>query len=173
MKTRSQGFTLIELIIVIVILGILAVTASPRFLDLTGDARASTVQGLEGAIEGAASISNSKAIIQGQIGDTGSLDVESNDDASDNTTLTDNIDLVNGFPEAGELVRMLEGEADYTAVYNNADAANATIVRFYPEGVTPATAVTLAGGSDCYVTYTNAAANERPAINSETGDCSS
>ena len=39
---RSAGFTLIELVIVIVILGILAVTAAPKFLNLQSDARAST-----------------------------------------------------------------------------------------------------------------------------------
>ena len=48
---RSAGFTLIELIIVIVILGILAVTAAPKFINLQGDARTSTVNGLKGAVQ--------------------------------------------------------------------------------------------------------------------------
>ena len=41
---KQEGFTLIELIVVIVILGILAVTAAPKFIDLQGDARASALQ---------------------------------------------------------------------------------------------------------------------------------
>ena len=43
MKTlqKQAGFTLIELVVVIVILGILAATAAPKFIDLTGDAKGS------------------------------------------------------------------------------------------------------------------------------------
>jgi MSHA pilin protein MshA len=63
---RSAGFTLIELIIVIVILGILAVTAAPKFINLQGDARTSTVNGLKGAVQAASSMAYSKAVIAGQ-----------------------------------------------------------------------------------------------------------
>lgn len=45
---KQKGFTLIELIVVIVILGILAATALPKFVDLTGDAQKAAVHGLPG-----------------------------------------------------------------------------------------------------------------------------
>ncbi len=46
----AKGFTLIELVVVIVILGILAVTAAPRFLNIQGDARAAVIEGVRGAV---------------------------------------------------------------------------------------------------------------------------
>ncbi|MCD9545496.1 prepilin-type N-terminal cleavage/methylation domain-containing protein [Photobacterium carnosum] len=63
---RQNGFTLIELVVVIVILGILAVTAAPKFMNLQGDARNASLQGLKGAIQGAAGIVYGKSAIEGQ-----------------------------------------------------------------------------------------------------------
>lgn len=63
---RQGGFTLIELVVVIVILGILAVTAAPRFLNLQDDARKASLQGLKGAIDGAAGITYGKAAVEGK-----------------------------------------------------------------------------------------------------------
>ncbi|MCU8021409.1 MULTISPECIES: type II secretion system protein [unclassified Shewanella] len=62
---RQQGFTLIELVVVIIILGILAVTAAPKFINLQGDARKSTVEGVKAALQGANTLVYSKAAIQG------------------------------------------------------------------------------------------------------------
>lgn len=61
-RKNNQGFTLIELIIVIVILGILAVTAAPKFLNLSGDAREGVLNGLAGSMKSTASIYNSRAL---------------------------------------------------------------------------------------------------------------
>jgi MSHA pilin protein MshA len=65
---RQGGFTLIELVVVIVILGILAVTAAPRFLNLQSDARKASLQGLKGAMDGAAGIVYGKAAVLGREG---------------------------------------------------------------------------------------------------------
>ncbi len=56
MMKRANGFTLIELIAVILILGILAVTAAPQFLDLSASARTAAVAGVAGSLGSASSM---------------------------------------------------------------------------------------------------------------------
>ena len=66
MRRNNGGFTLIELIVVIVILGILAVTAAPKFIDLQSDARLATLNGMKAAINSAVSLTYGKSLVTGQ-----------------------------------------------------------------------------------------------------------
>ncbi len=61
----QRGFTLIELVVVIVILGLLAATALPKFIDVTTNARAASVQGVAGGLRAAAALAQSQYIVNG------------------------------------------------------------------------------------------------------------
>jgi len=73
---EESGFTLIELVVVIVILGILAATALPKFVDLTGDAEQAAVKGVAGAVSSAASVNYAAS----KVGNAGAATVNSCDD---------------------------------------------------------------------------------------------
>jgi MSHA pilin protein MshA len=75
MKTQQQGFTLIELIVVIVILGILAATALPRFVNLGTEARGAAVDGISGALRGAVNLAQAKYLA---VGNTTATSVDMN-----------------------------------------------------------------------------------------------
>ncbi|WP_394129336.1 type II secretion system protein [Shewanella maritima] len=85
---KQNGFTLIELVVVIIILGILAVTAAPKFINLQGDARVSTLQGAKAAIQGANTLVFSKAALAGEErNENGSVDIGISDGAATPSTV--------------------------------------------------------------------------------------
>ena len=150
--TAQAGFTLIELIVVIVILGILAATALPKFADLGGDARYATVKAAKGALEATSAMAHGKYLIGG----TSPVSL-------DGTSVT----IVNNYASAATIAAAAGLSAtDWTiqspgaAATANLPATSATEVAFVP--------VSLAGnpkGLTCYVKYAEAAsATSAPTI---------
>lgn len=146
---RQQGFTLIELVVVIIILGILAVTAAPKFINLQGDARASTLQGLKGAIQGANSLVYSKAALIGKEKGSQSITL----DAGETVTVLD------GYMRATQA--SLEAGMEITFdIKNTPQTKTADWIIEQDTSATPGTAKIYAHDApdSCFFTYTEAKA---------------
>ncbi|WP_308443285.1 MULTISPECIES: type II secretion system protein [unclassified Shewanella] len=97
---RKNGFTLIELVVVIIILAILSVVAIPRFIELQSDARISSLKGLKGEMHGAMSVLYPKSVLLGLQNKPGEDANKETDD--ENVIIIDGqkIHLAYGYPAA-------------------------------------------------------------------------
>ena len=147
-KKSQQGFTLIELVVVIVILGILAVTAAPKFIDITSDAKASVIEAVKGSLNSAADMAHAKALVAGEVASTGAISVGSS-----------TINLVYGWPANDSIDALLTYDSDITAVSGSAGTYT------HADAVTP---------SNCQAVYDSSSvgnAESRPSISSDVTDC--
>lgn len=144
---RSAGFTLIELVIVIVILGILGAVAAPKLFNLQGDAYGANLNAMKSSISTSMTMANAKAQIQGEFGEN--VDVKG----------YDNVKFTGGYPNATAnegILQTLEGfeDARYKVTTNTTGASEYDDVAagIAALRISPATIIK----DDCQVTYVQA-----------------
>jgi len=151
---KSKGFTLIELIIVIIILGLLAVTVAPKLIDVSGDTRGAVMEGVAASIESANTLVNAKVLIAG---------VDTGNRASGAITIDGaSITILNSYPTAATVNSLLDFD---TSVSSNVATfiANGTSSTFtHVSATTPA---------NCVITVTDATSAARPTVQLDKTGC--
>ena len=170
---NQKGFTLIELIIVIVVLGILAVTAAPQFINLAGDARGGTLSGVQASMQSASTLINAKAKVQGT-NESQTTDGTNTPTVSNNGT---SVAVAYGYPDAFEIDSLLDIDtSDFGVVYEDngseATAPDAQTVDSAMIYVVTQGAPSAGASSGCFVRYNEpTSAGAKPTYEVVTDGC--
>jgi prepilin-type N-terminal cleavage/methylation domain-containing protein len=144
-RVRTQkGFTLIELVIVIVILGILAAVAIPRYIRIVSDARIAAVNAMSGGLKSAVMLSRAKYIV---VGNNALATVD-----MDGTSVA--VMAGSGVP-LGTLAGIVTANTDTTGFTVTTAVGPPPTVTFQP---------TNGGGATCQVLYTGPTTSITPAV---------